>query len=141
MFAWKGNLEKIGVRPRGQKVMWSQPVTATQGYIAYAGEPLQPGQIYQWVLLDNQDKPFAFAPFKMMDAQERDRIKADLARLDEELKSKSATLEQIALQRANYFAQKGLWSDVLQEVHSVKTPSGELQAVLKAIPDQLCSTD
>lgn len=139
LFVWQGNFGKIEVQSNDRKqVLWSQPVAATDSLVRYTGAPLLPSQIYNWVIFDLDNNPIFFVPFKVMDAQKRDRIRLDLMALEEELKNKKATAEQIALKRANYFAQHQLWSDVLQEVYTVKNPSATLKEILQKIPTQLC---
>jgi hypothetical protein len=154
LFVWRGlrNVGKqIEVRlPGSQEALWYQEVPVGTGIrrVMYDGEkPLQPGQTYNWVVINQANQEFEFSnlnyvksvTFKVMDAQKRDRIKADLTRLEEELKNKRATPEEIALQRANYFAQRQLWWDVLQEVYSVKNPSAALEEVVKSIPNEICT--
>ncbi|MEB3215789.1 MAG: DUF928 domain-containing protein, partial [Nostocales cyanobacterium 94392] len=53
-------------------------------------------------------------------------------------KSKGANAEKIAFTKAEYFTQKGLWSDALQQAYSVPNPSRELSQIIKDIPNQLC---
>jgi hypothetical protein len=60
-----------------------------------------------------------------MEPEKRDRISVELTQLEERLKGASA--ETIALEKANYFAKEGLWSDALQELYSVPKPSAELR--------------
>lgn len=140
MFVWRGNLKKVEVRTQDrEKVLWSQTVAETDNRVTYSGEPLQPGQTYNWIIFNSQNSPLFFIPFKVMDASERDRIQVGLTNLDQALKDKGATPEEIAMQRANYFAQQELWSDVLKEVYSVPNPSPELEAMIEQIPTKLCS--
>jgi hypothetical protein len=47
-------------------------------------------------------------------------------------------VEEIALQRANYFAQRDLWSDALQEIYSVQNPSPTLTRNAQEILSYLC---
>ncbi|HBB30573.1 MAG TPA: hypothetical protein DDZ80_26565 [Cyanobacteria bacterium UBA8803] len=145
VFLWKGKLSRIGIRnAESDRVLWNQSLAATDTEftsIPYTGEPLEPGQSYQWLIFDreNDSTPQRLVQFKVMDAQERDRISLDLLVLRRELRAKGATPEEIALARANYFAQKGLWSDVLQEVYSVENPSEALSNIIQQIPNELCS--
>ncbi|MBE9128375.1 MULTISPECIES: hypothetical protein [unclassified Coleofasciculus] len=141
LFIWQGNVGKIGVRLSGSEdILWSQAVASADNPVAYTGEPLQPGQIYQWLIFDQESDsiPKLFVPFKVMDDEERDRIRVRLIILEQELKEQGATPEETALARANYFAQKGLWSDVFQEVYSLENPPEAVEEVIQRIPDQLC---
>ncbi|MCA1994525.1 MAG: hypothetical protein LDL41_21145 [Coleofasciculus sp. S288] len=139
LFVWRGNLGKIEVHPhKSDEVLWSQTVTSTDNSVTYAGEALQPGQTYDWVIFSPQNSRIFLIPFQVMEAPERDRIRVRLTILEQELKEKGATPEEIANARANYFAQQQLWSDVLKEVYSIENPSPELETIIQEIPSQLC---
>lgn len=140
LLVWQGNVGRIGIRAHNSEdMLWSQTVTSVNSPVMYRGEPLKSGQTYDWVFYDKQDNRLFWVPFKIMEAQERDRIRVRLTILGQQLKETGSTPEEIANARANYFAQKQLWSDVLQEVYSVENPSAQLQEILQAIPTQLCS--
>jgi hypothetical protein len=137
-------IQKIEViSPNNQQVLWNQdaPPGALVFTTLYGGEtPLQPNQTYNWVITYGNpgvSKQNSFS-FKVMDEQKRDRITAELAKLEAELKTKGATTEEVALQRSQYFAQQELWSDALQEVYSVDNPSPALQERIQAITGDIC---
>jgi hypothetical protein len=142
LFVWQGPFKRIELHSvDSNQRLWSQKVGG-QDSAVYDGEPLKRGQTYEWRLFftpeeDNDTQPFRIERFRVMDAQNYDRIQQDLQKLDEELKT--ATPEQIALQRAKYFAQKQLWSDALQEAYSVKNPSQELTKTLEDISKKICT--
>ncbi len=98
--------------------------------LAYDGEPLEPGQVYEWsVLVTNSllgegDS----ADFEVMAADKRAQIEQELVQLEARLKAAAASPEAIALERANYFAARSLWSDALRELYSVENPSRALLA-------------
>ncbi|HEY9667041.1 MAG TPA: hypothetical protein V6C91_09560 [Coleofasciculaceae cyanobacterium] len=143
LFVWQTGLmpiQKIEVRlPGSQQALWSKEVPAGTRSLMYGTQkPLQPGQTYNWVAMDAVNKKHSFT-FKVMDAQKRDRITAELKKLEEELKAKGATPEEIALQRAEYFADQQLWSDVLQEIYSVKNPSPVMNTRVKAVTGEICN--
>jgi len=75
-----------------------------------------------------------------MGEQERAPITADLKALETRLNAQKATSEEIALQRASYFAQRQLWGDVLQEIYSVESPSETLKQEAAQILQKVCST-
>lgn len=144
LFVWQGRLSRLEVRPAGsEQVLWRHNVTASQNSTMYTGEPLKPGQTYEWRLysLGNRDNssPNATVRFQVMDARERASIKTQLQDLEQELREKGASAEEIARRRAQYFAQQRLWSDVLQEAYSVKNPSAPLAEVVQAIPREICT--
>jgi hypothetical protein len=144
LFVWQGRLSRLEVRPAGSdRVLWRYNVTESQNSTMYTGEPLKPGQTYEWSLYNlgtrDNSRPSATVRFQVMDAQERASIKTQLQDLDRELKEKGASPEEIARQRAQYFAQQRLWSDVVQEAYSVKNPSAPLAEVVQAIPREICT--
>ena len=134
LFLWQGRVQKIALRTQGSnKDIWSQAVTTETQNITYTGQPLQPGEGYAWVVNSSM-----FIPFQVMEAQQRDRISADLQTLENQLKAKGENTEAIALAKANYFAKNQLWSDVLQQIYSVPKP--ELNQIRQEISNKLCST-
>ncbi|WP_414529439.1 hypothetical protein [Nodularia chucula] len=134
LFIWQGYASTITVRHPGSNIdLWIQPAANTQN-ITYTGEPLQPGQVYKWVVNGRQ-----FVPFQVMDKEERDRISSELQNIEKQLQSTGANTEVIALTKANYFAENNLWSDVLQQVYSVPEPSDELLAFREDILQKLCN--
>lgn len=149
LFAWRGIIGRIEVRPTGsKKVLWSKTgiegqTKEGQSSALYAGEALQPGQSYDWLLFHQfaleDTPPSQVVTFRVMDAKERDRIKTQLQNLEAELKAKKASAEETAVHRAQYFAQKNLWLDVLKEAYSVKNPSPALVGIIQELPTKLCS--
>lgn len=142
-FIWQGTARRIELFASGsQKPLWSKTISENDKSVLYDGEPLQPGQRYTWRLSTSSEGD-NFEPsrtFRIMSSPERDKIAADLTKLENQLKAESATAEEIALERANYFADKErrLWSDALQEVYSVQNPSEEVNAVIQEISTRIC---
>ncbi len=140
LFKWQGKAGEIEVRLQGsEKPLWSQTVPLKTRSVMYDGEALQPGQTYSWVIFDLEDKLVAETPFKAMETQKRDRIKTQLQALEGELKAKGASTDEIALNRAKYFAQQQLWSDAWREVSSVENPSAALNEFVQTIPPADCT--
>ncbi|MCP2731021.1 hypothetical protein [Limnofasciculus baicalensis] len=141
LFVWRGNLGRIEVRHYGsEEVLWSQTVSERDNRVSYTGEPLKAGETYQWVIFgERAENPMLSVPFKVMNHQDRDRIRVRLIILGVELKEKGLTPEEITWARANYFAEKELWYDFLQEVYSMENPSEELQEIIQQIPAKVCS--
>jgi len=86
----------------------------------------------------DSSSPLLKVPFQMVDATEQMAIKTDLAKLEAQFQKQKLNPEALALQRADYFAQRQLQSDVLQEVYSVKNPSAQLQQVTREIETEVC---
>ncbi|MBF2015297.1 MAG: DUF928 domain-containing protein [Rivularia sp. T60_A2020_040] len=141
LFLWKGDIKKIAVGiPGNEEYLTTQIVTGTQN-ANYTGKPLEPGQTYRWSVFLSEGEgtsPTMFVPFKIMETPQRNRITAELKLLERLQKNQGADAENIAVSKAEYFAQKGLWSDALQQFYSVPNPSPELSQIIKDIPNQLC---
>ena len=140
LFLWQGNISKIEVRRRrSEQVMWSQKLAPSNNSATYSGQPLQPGESYDWVLFEDGDDIPAFqVSFQIVTAEERDRITADLNSLERQLQQEGATPEKIAYAKANYFAERQMWSDVLQSAYQVQNPSEALAKFIQNIPQQFC---
>lgn len=144
LFIWQGGSRMIGVRLQGTKtVLWREQVggeRSTLRQVQYSGPVLQPGKTYEWLFFFSQSstQPNLFVPFQIMDATQQTTIKMHLAKLNIQPETQKINAEALALQRANYFAQRQLWSDVLQEVYSVRNPSKQLQQVARDIEAKVC---
>ncbi len=141
LFLWRGNFQKIGISSSKELVetnIFPRQISK-QNDITYDGEPLKPGQNYYWWLAVG-NSPNGFIPFKVMEPQQRQRIANELQKLEQQQKAQKATVENIALAKANYFLnqQPPLWSDALQQAYSVKNPSPELFKMRASIIEQLC---
>jgi len=148
LFVWRGDYRVMGIRELGDALLPTKQV-ATQGRqfpkrLRYDKEPLQAGKTYEWLFFisKNATKPLDVKPitFQIMGEQERAPITADLKALETRLNAQKATSEEIALQRASYFAQRQLWGDVLQEIYSVESPSETLKQEAAQILQKVCST-
>lgn len=138
LFIWQGEVKKIVVINKNTGKKWTQPVTETQNISTYtADKPLQPGETYEWVVSYDGNLSLS-VNFQVMEAQQRDRITADLQNLEKQLKAENKDTEAIALAKAKYFAENQLWSDVLQQAYSVQNRSEGLQKMIENI-DNLCN--
>ncbi|MDJ0899519.1 MAG: hypothetical protein QNJ55_11975 [Xenococcus sp. MO_188.B8] len=130
LFLWQGMIPQVDIYlytpfslDTEQEVFWSQTV-ASNNRILYSGEPLQPGQIYDWEIVVDSATNRRRISFQVMEAAERDRISRELEQIKSELTISGATSEEIILAKANYFAEKDLWSDSLQQLSFLETASG-----------------
>jgi Domain of Unknown Function (DUF928) len=138
-FIWQGKVKKIVVIHRKSESEWTKSVTEDQNIAAYTDERrLQPGQTYEWQVWFGKEQSMR-VKFKVMEAQQRDRVTTDLQNLENQLKAEGQDTEAIALAKAKYFAENQLWADVLQQLYSVPTPSTELSEFHQEIPDKLCN--
>jgi hypothetical protein len=140
LFLWRGPIGKIEVRQQGNNdVLWRQPIEPGVGRMQYAGEPLQPGRTYNWVLFDTQNNAISSIAFKVMDAREREQVNTQLISLERELKAKGATAQESAARRAQYFAQRQLWSDAWREAFSVDNPVAIIGTITQTTPTPFCT--
>ncbi len=140
----------VVVLPDSQAVVWSQRVAPDHKsapmppspwrveQLAYDGDPLQPGQTYEWFLLDRRNRPLESGAFQVMAATEQQPITAALATLTQSLRAKGISPEDLTAEKAFYFAERRLWSDALQATFSVETPSPALEEFQHQLPEQIC---
>lgn len=143
LFIWEGNAQQVGLIKNIRTTLWIKESAPGKQFINYTGEPLQPGETYYWVVYEGGTTikdAIGSTKFTVMEPQERQRITNKLTSLEEEQKAKGANEEAIALAKANYFTQEGLWSDALQQAYSVEKPSAELlktrQDILQKMKNQ-----
>lgn len=139
LFLWRGSIRKIEVRSRSSKqALWSQTVSENQSSIIYNGAVLEPGQSYDLVLFNQRSVPIFRVTFQIMEKQERERITSDLTTLEAQLKQEGATAEKIAYTKANYFAFREMWGDVLLEAYKVEKPSDLLNKFKNSALERFC---
>lgn len=135
LFSWhtrRGSVRQIQLFIQGKpEVLWSKNIVPGETKVIYDGKPLQPGQSYEWQLI--LSFPVKQTIFQVMERPQRDRITDELTKLEDRLKKQRASAERIALEKANYFAQKELWSDALLQLYSVSNPSAELTEMIRQI--------
>ncbi|MBD1835124.1 hypothetical protein H6F61_21120 [Cyanobacteria bacterium FACHB-472] len=147
LFVWKGTIKRIEVRPAASdEVLWRyDKVTPNDRSVLYTGPTLTPGEKYDyWILyevtnnrktIENQDR----IPFEILASEKREKIANELARLA--TNNPGVGAEEMALKRAEYFAQQELWSDVIQEMFSLPSPSTDWKAAQEKLRNQLCPTN
>ena len=150
LFLWWGTLSSLEIRLYSpfnpavdSEILWTQQLTANSSVanaqsVPYTGESLQPGETYDWELVNPSSSYRLRRSFQVMDLAPRQRIAADLEALTVRLKATGAGDEEIALEHANYFAQRGFWSDALQVIYEVKNPSPELVVNARDLLKYLC---
>ena len=133
LFLWEGTVEKMKLRPENDRNnnLWNQPLKGQNSAI-YQGSPLQPGKTYHWVI-DGM-----FVPFQIMEEGQRNKITQELKALESQYQG--STAEDIASAKANYFIERNLWSDALQQAYAVDNPSPELVKIRQEIRQNLCKT-
>ncbi len=145
VFVWQGDRRIMAVRQASKDgILFKQ--TASPGKerlqrLRYDGEPLQAGKTYEWLFFITPSLPLQIKPipFQIMEDRDRAPITADLQALEQRLTAQNASREEIARQRADYFAQRQLWADMLQEVYGIDEPSEELKLELNTLLKNACS--
>jgi hypothetical protein len=142
LFIWQGSLSRIEVHPQDtDTVLWRQTLANTNRSALYAGKALQPGQTYDWLVFNSfsrdSNRPTFKVSFRLVESAERMQIEAHLKALKAEMRARGMNAEQIARRQADYFTERGLRSDALQEMMSVEHSSDELRRAIQKIPE-LC---
>ncbi len=145
LFIWQGQVTNLKVNlyspfssDTEQEIIWAKAIDDESRNITYTGEPLQPGKIYDWEIVTDSQTNRRRVSFQIMDANERDILSQELAQLETELTNSGATKEEIILTKAEYFAKKDLWSDSLQQLHSLETISNNAIALNQEITSYIC---
>ncbi|MDY7004650.1 MAG: hypothetical protein SWX82_12000 [Cyanobacteriota bacterium] len=131
MFIWQGDRAEIFIQvpSENQQEIWAENVKRKK-QIIYQGQSLEGGKIYEVFFHKGRTTSLPF-PFKIIDGDRRATIESELKVLSEKFPGISA--EEMALLRANYFMEKGLFGDAYQELFSVAKPSAELKENLREI--------
>ena len=146
LFIWQGDIpqSQIGLYSASvnfnyqqqEQLLWQQTVPANSQTMAYKGEKLKPGLTYDWVL-SVDDKTYR-PGFILMEQDERQKIAKELNALESQLRLEAANEEDIAIAKADYFIKRELWSDAIQQLHTIKQPSAHLLDKIKDIKQYLC---
>ncbi len=130
LFLWQGTVPSLEIYlyspfslDADQELLWTQTVNDESQNVLYTGEVLQPGQIYDWEIIVDSQANRRRISFRVMEQEKRERISTEIKHLETELTSAGATNEEIILAKANYFAERDLWSDTLQQLYSLETSS------------------
>lgn len=139
VFFWRGvGVTQIDIFEIGKdEVFATLKVKEGLTKIKYNGKPLQPGQSYTWQITAEKVRGLPIkdtgSNFTVMDGKERASITDDLTKLEARLKKKGDSVEKIALGKADYFAKKEMWTDVLEQLYSVQNPSPQLVDTIKNV--------
>jgi hypothetical protein len=141
LFAWQGQVKSLEVRPYSlehsfdrQPILWQQTLGPEVRQVSYDGPPLQPGQKYDWQIIDAAGIPRRYT-FAIMSVSEQQQITHNLKTLLQQLRAASATPTQIASTRAQFFAEQQLWSDAVQEMYNYTVQSNISSAAIPANQD------
>ena len=151
LFIWQGKIPQSTINlysssanfnyEQDEQLFWSWSGTVppdSQG-IVYGGRQLQPEFIYDWEFIAF-DKTYR-TTFILMEQSQRDAIATELEVIENKLEANGATAEEIAIVKADYFVNKQLWSDALQQLYSVENPSVNLSDKKQEIETYLCESN
>jgi hypothetical protein len=121
-------------------VVWEEALESLdqRNYWLYAGPSLEPGEIYRWELGSDSGTSGYGHVFEVMGNPEREKIAKDLKELEVALSGKNASPLEIALEKAKYFSQKRLWSDMLTVLYLVPNPPVEFTQALASLQEEFC---
>jgi hypothetical protein len=151
LFVWRGQIGAAGrlevFQYDANQLLWNRPISSLNTSLLYPsllyqGSALKPGQTYKWRVSshENPNLPSIYSTilFQVVAAPKWQQMATELSQLSAQLKTQAATDETIAFRRASYFAERQLWSDVLQEVMGVPQPSSQLTQLRQDLTDQIC---
>ena len=137
IFVWWGQIFESQINLyHGDKLVWTKTVPANSQTIAYDGEPLKSGETYDWELVSNGQN--YRQTIVLLEEERRKAIAKESIDLDNRLTTERATAEEKAIAKAEYFLDKKLSSDALQQLYSVKNASPDLTSQIDDFEDRLC---
>lgn len=144
LFLWKikqGDVKRIQLfKPGSDKAFWDKKIAPGQTSIIYDGEPLKPGQVYNWRL--HIPFPVRQRSFQIMGEEKRNQIASELQQIEAKSKQQGTITETIALEKVDLFVNKQMWADALREIYAVTNPSPELKEIQQQIPSfDYCSSN
>ncbi|MBE9079879.1 hypothetical protein IQ241_21720 [Romeria aff. gracilis LEGE 07310] len=138
VFVWQGAVGKIAVRDVASETdIWTYEPTAGETHARYDGAPLQPGRRYRWDIYSsaNADSPITFPSFETLPRASHQLIGNGLTVAEQG----GEAMEEIAIARANYFANRSLYIDAIQALFVVETPTPALIAGQEQLVDTICA--
>lgn len=138
IFVWKGKAEMISVFDFAdpQQPIWTRDRLGNDNSVVYAGEPLKPGTRYIWKAETGTE--ISQVIFQILERSTRDQVTAQLTQLETQLNYQKGTPEERVKQRVQFFLNRNLFLDALQELYSMPQPSLELKALREQIVQVSC---
>ena len=146
LFIWQGKTPQSEINlysaasnydyQQDEQLIWREIVSPNTQILAYAGEKLQPGFTYDWEIMGHKNNPRP--SIMLMEQSQRDAITAELTAIENQLQATDATVEEIAIAKADYFIRQKLGSDALQQLYTVQNPSPNLTKQIENIEQYLC---
>ena len=138
VFIWQGTIGKIEVQDTvTEAVLWRYQPTAEETHVRYGGEPLQSGRTYQWQIYTTADSESAivFPSFRLLPAANRALLDNGLSIAEQDALAVNGGRE---LARAQYFVDRQLPLDALQEIFLVDEPEAEFIEARQELIDSMC---
>lgn len=144
LFLWnirQGDVKRIQLFKLGShKAVWDKEISPGQTSTMYDGEPLKPGQVYNWRL--HIPFPVKQPSFQIMGEDKRNLIASELQQIENKSKQQGTITETIALEKVDLFVSKQMWADALREIYAIPNPSPELKQIQQKIPSfDYCSSN
>ncbi|MEB3282788.1 MAG: DUF928 domain-containing protein [Lyngbya sp.] len=147
LFVWKGDIGRVELHLQESEIdakpLWSWTETGqenTSNYVVvpYDGEPLKPGQVYEWRVFESANSSRIAMPpvqFQVVDSEQHQQIQSELNQLTS---SEASSSESMALEQVNYFIEKQLWTDALQEIYETNNSSPQRLEIAEELTSELC---
>jgi hypothetical protein len=137
LFLWQnGDAIEVNLRKRGAKqLVWS--LKPKGGDRSMAAPEILPSGLYQWQVVGVDSEVSDRSVWTNFEVAREGKITPELQAFEAQL-PKGYSAEEKALQRADFFADRGLGSDALQELFAVEKPSGEFVQQRQAYLKKLC---
>ncbi|MBP0016650.1 MAG: hypothetical protein J7647_03730 [Cyanobacteria bacterium SBLK] len=121
-----------------EETIWSEDnIDPAQQFLVYTGMPLASGEYQYKVVYELNQKEFPTEiDFDIMAEGDRDRMARELQQRASQ--NPNLSPEELALQRADVFADAKLWVDGLQELFALQNPSPILVGELQKLRNSLC---
>jgi hypothetical protein len=136
LFLWQnGDAIEVNLRKRGAKqLLWSlKPKGGDRSMVA---PEVLPSGLYQWQVVSVDSEVSDRTVWTTFEVVREEKMVQELQVFESKL-PRGYSAEEKALQRAEFFGDRGLWSDVLQVLFAVEEPSAafvqERQAYLKKL--------
>lgn len=136
VFVWREEWSHLKVfHSRSHEVLLSQNLDSETHHLVYSDAenaiPLEPGSSYYWQLSrndsDGQMTIFGETTFRTLNAEKRLELETALAEID--------ASEEALSERVKFFADEGLWADVVREVYTADELPIDLVAFKNEIAD------
>lgn len=147
LFLWQNQttgitMQGLTVIDQDGRILWEKSLEAADQSALYEGQPLQPGQFYQWRLewTVQETEHAADYTFQVMERDRRNQINAELQTLTRELEASGISIEDIAQSQANYLInqEKPLWSDALKVLYLAGNSSVETTRTIQLWLNDIC---